>query len=79
MSEESEKIMQQLAQRMADDMMAALCGANAFQKPTALRVNSFGAFEVVDLDDDGKIVEPMRCYCGPVLHRPNCPFFALVT
>lgn len=62
-NDESERIVQQLAKRMADDMIAALCGSGSFVKPqpTALRVTASGAFEFVDFDDDGK--------------RPTCPFW----
>lgn len=69
--EEREQIMQQLAAKMTDDMMSVLLGSGAFTKPhaTALRVTPSGNFEVVELRDDGSIIEPPRpCpRCGPVL------------
>lgn len=69
--EESERILQRLAQEMADEQMAILCGLGAFNKsrPTALRLTPSGSFEVVELHDDGSIIEPpQRCpKCGPVL------------
>mgnify|MGYP001598406465 CR=1 FL=1 len=69
--EESERILRQLAQKMADDMMAALCGSGVFKSPppTALRLTPSGAIEVVELRDDGSIIEPpKRCpKCGPFL------------
>ena len=69
--EKSERILQQMAKTMADEAWSALCGANAFKKPqpTALRLTASGGFEVVELRDDGSIIEPpKRCWkCGPVL------------
>lgn len=69
--DESERILQQLSQKMAEDAMTVLCGSGAFKKPqpTALRLTASGSFEVVELRDDGSIVEPAkRCpMCGPML------------
>lgn len=66
-----EEILQQVAKKMADDAMAVLCGSGAFQKPrpTSLRLTPSGGLEVVELRDDGSIIEPpKRCFkCGPVL------------
>lgn len=60
-----------LAKKMADEMMTALCGANAFKspRPTALRLKASGGFEVVEMYEDGSIIEPPKpCpKCGPVL------------
>lgn len=73
--DENERILQQLSKKMADDMMAALLGANAFKKPrpTALRVTPSGSFEVVEIGDDGNIIEPPKpCpKCGPILLCPE--------
>lgn len=70
-NEEGERILQQLAQKMANEAMAVLLGSNAFKgpQPTALRLTPSGALEVVELRDDGSIIEPpKRCpRCGPVL------------
>lgn len=69
--EECERVLQKVAERMEDEMMAALCGANAFKapRPTALRVTPGGSFEVVEMRDDGSIIEPPKpCpRCGPIL------------
>jgi hypothetical protein len=66
-----EDILQMMAKKMADDMMSVLCGSGAFSKPqpTALRLTPSGRFEVVELRDDGSIIEPpKRCpKCGPIL------------
>ncbi len=71
-----ERWMSRAAKKMADDMMAALCGANAFtkQRPTALRLKPCGGFEVVELYEDGSIIEPPKpCpRCGPVLMCSEC-------
>lgn len=50
------------------------------RRQTALRVRGT-VYETVELDDDGKIIEPVRCTCGGmiVLHRPSCPFYCLTT
>ena len=79
---ECERILQQMAAKMTDDAMAVLCGSDAFKKPqpTALRLTPSGGFEVVELRDDGSIIEPVRCTChGLILHQPTCPFWALIT
>lgn len=69
--EDSERILQQLAQKMTDDMMHVLCGSGAFKspRPTALRLTPWGEIEVVELLDDGSIIEPPKpCpKCGPIL------------
>lgn len=71
--EERERILQRMAAKMTDDMMAALLGAGAFRKsqPTALRLTDSGGFEVVELRDDGSVIEPCR-KCGPVLLCSDC-------
>lgn len=58
----------------------AIFGLEPKPRQTALRVVGNG-FETVELDDDGKIIEPVRCTCGSyiVFHRPNCPFFCIVS
>jgi ribosomal protein S27AE len=69
--EECERILQQVAKKMTDDMMSALYGSGAFKspRPTAVRLTPSGAIEVVELQDDGSIIEPPKpCpKCGPVL------------
>lgn len=69
--DEAERIVQQLSRKLADDMMAVLCGSGALQRPrpTALRLTPSCTFEVVEIDDAGKIIEPaQRCpKCGPIL------------
>lgn len=56
--EECERILQKMAQKMADDAMSVLCGSGAFTKPqpTALRLTPSGGLEVVELRDDGSII-----------------------
>ncbi|MFZ4534315.1 MAG: hypothetical protein ACOYOJ_21225, partial [Alsobacter sp.] len=65
--EECEKLLQQLSAKMTEDAMALLCGGGAPQPMTALRLTASGGFEVVELRDDGSIIEPpKRCpRCGP--------------
>src|SRR4051812_2263160 len=69
--EAAEEILREVSKKMADDAMAVLCGANAFKspRPTALRLNASGGFEVVEIHDDGSIIEPPKpCpRCGPIL------------
>ncbi len=49
-------------------------------RPTAIRVHA-GGFEVVEVDDKGDVIEPLRCTCGGmvVMHGPKCPFYCLTT
>lgn len=49
--EESERILQRMAQKMADDAMSILCGSGAINKPqpTALWLTPSGRLEVVEL------------------------------
>ena len=76
---EDETLQQVIARKMEAMFLEAMMGGPQPKKrPTALRVRGNG-FEVVELDDGGKIIEPLRCYCGPVLHRPSCPFYCMVT
>lgn len=80
--EQTERLLQQMAQKMADDMMAVLCGSGAFSKPqpTALRLTPSGGFETVDLREDGSVIEPpKRCCYGTVIHAPNCPTWGVST
>ena len=46
---------------------------------TALRYVG-GRFESVEIDDDGKIIEPPpRCCYGAILHAPNCKSWGIVS
>ena len=67
--------MDDLENRIAKELEAKLFEALMGGPATALRLRG-RSFEVVELDDDGKIIEPVRCTCGcwAVLHRPGCPF-----
>jgi hypothetical protein len=69
--QEAERILQQLAKKMADDTMEMLCSSGAFEspRPTALRLTPGGAFEVVELYDDGTVIDPPKpCpKCGTLL------------
>lgn len=51
--DEAEQVMQKLAQKIADDMLTTLCANGAFRspRPTALRLNSLGAFEVIEVTE----------------------------
>jgi hypothetical protein len=72
-------IEQELAKRIEDHFRAAMMGSPRKQPQTALRVRGNG-FEAVELDDDGKIIEPPpRCCYGTVLHAPNCKFWLTCT
>lgn len=67
--------MERIAKRIEADLFAAICGPVRKQRQTALRVRG-RSFEVVELDDDGNIIEPPpRCCYGSVLHAPNCKFW----
>jgi hypothetical protein len=74
-------IEQKLAKKLEDLFVeAAMGGAPRKPRQTALRVRG-RTFETVELDDAGKIIEPVRCTCGGmiVMHRPQCPFYCLTT
>lgn len=75
-----ETLQEIIARKMEAMFMEAMTGGPPHKQPqTALRVRGNG-FEVVEIDDDGKIIEPLRCNCGPVIHwRSDCPFAAIVT
>lgn len=70
-----------LAKKMEAKLTEAMMGGPARkQRQTALRLRGNG-FETVELDDDGNVIEPVRCTCGhyAVFHRGNCPFAYAVT
>ena len=59
-----------ITERLEADMRSALFGGLPEPRPTALRVRG-NFFEVVELREDGTVIEP--CRCGPIYHRPDCP------
>ncbi len=63
-----EDVEQWLAKRMEQVFMDAVTGPKVNRHQTALRARGNG-FEVIEIDDAGKIIEPPRpCpRCGPVL------------
>lgn len=70
-----------LADRMDAALIDAVCGGRSHKpRQTALRARG-RSFETVELDDNGKIIEPLRCTCGGmiVIHGPKCPFYCLTT
>lgn len=75
-----EQISQRLAKQMEQSLFEQISGPIRKQPQTALRARGNG-FEVVDLDDAGSVIEPLRCTCGLVflMHQPKCPFYCLTT
>lgn len=73
-------MMQKLAKQMEDQLFSAITGPSRKQRQTALRARGNG-FETVELDDDGKIIEPPRCICGGAIYHanPRCPFYYVIT
>jgi hypothetical protein len=73
-------IERKLAKKLEDLFMEAVLGPPRKQRQTTLRARG-GGFETVELDDDGNIIEPVRCICGSyaIMHRPNCPFAYVCT
>lgn len=67
--EECERLLQHAAEKLADRAMTLLSGSGAFEKPqpTALRLTASRRLEIVELREDGGVVElPRRCpRCGP--------------
>jgi hypothetical protein len=67
-------IEQQLAKRLDAMLMEALMGGpRPKQRQTALRVRG-RSFEVVEIGDDGNVIEPPKPCCSPwgAMHAPNC-------
>lgn len=68
--EEAERILQRVAEKMSEDILATMYrgGTFASPRPTALRIKPAGTFEVVEIHDDGSIIEPAKpCpRCGPM-------------
>lgn len=69
-----------IAKNIAAEMEAKLTEAMFGGPPpkprqTALRMCGNG-FEAVELDDNGNVIEPVRCTCGAwsVFHRSGCAF-----
>lgn len=62
-------------------MHAALTiGMLTSPRPTCLRMRADGSLEVVELDDAGKIVEPVRCTCHRFCFVLNtCPIHSGIT
>jgi hypothetical protein len=73
-------MIQKLAKQMEQQIFETIAGPPQNRRQTALRARGNG-FETVELDDDGKVIEPMRCTCGVVflMHQPRCPFYCLTT
>lgn len=76
----TDEIARRMAKRMDELMAEALFGPVKPPRRTCLRLRG-NSFEVVELDDSGKIIEPVRCICGAwaVYHRAPCPFAYGVT
>lgn len=74
--EMQERLARELEAKFLETMMG---GPPRKQRQTALRLRGNG-FETVEIGDDGKVIEPLRCNCGPVVHwRSDCPFAYGVT
>lgn len=64
-----------LADKMEAAMMDTMFGGWR-QKPRQTVLRALGrGFETVELDDNGNVIEPVRCICGhyAVMHNPRCP------
>lgn len=70
-----------LAEVIREQIIAAMLGGKPQKsRQTALRVHG-RSIETVELDDNGKVIEPIRCICGSgaVMHGPKCPFYCCTT
>jgi hypothetical protein len=72
-SPEAKALTAKLAKQVEEHLSAAIAGPPSKQRQTALRVRG-RSFETVELDDDGKIIEPPGpcCHGWGILHAPNC-------
>lgn len=62
----------EIAKVIDDVMLKVILGPQRYQPKTALRAMSYWpGFEVVELDDAGKVIEKCR-RCGPVLLCADC-------
>lgn len=75
LAETSPEELEEVRQTMDRAIEAAMMGPPRKQKQTALQLSPGGGFRVVELDDDGKVIEPVRCGCGrmSIMHAPSCP------
>ncbi len=61
------------AKALDSAMYKVMTGGPAKAQPPRAVTFRYGRFETVELDAEGKIVEPSpRCCWGVVLHAPNC-------
>lgn len=74
---EADKIAAELLERMEAEMRETVFGGDVQeQRMTALRVRGM-SFETVQLDDNGFVIEPVRCTCGKgsvfLFYSNDCP------
>ncbi len=77
MNDISRRISEKLETMLIEAMMG---GPQPKRRQTAIRV--YGrSFETVELDDNGSVIESLRCICGAsaIMHHPTCPFYCMVT
>lgn len=68
-----EHALEKIARRLQDELLATIVGPACEQRMTALRVHGT-TFEHVYLDDNGLVIEPIRCTCRwAVVVDFNCP------
>lgn len=78
-SPEAKAMMARMAKAMETAFFVAITGPAQKRSQTAMRARGSG-FEVVELDDNGNVVEPpQRCCYGHVLHAPNCKYWLTCT
>lgn len=70
---EADKIAAELLDRLNAELWETIAGPTPTQPMTVLRYVN-GRFESVPIDNEGRIVEPVRCTCrGVVVGDLDCP------
>jgi len=74
------KVAANMLKQMEAELFAAITGPSRKRRQRVVRARG-SDFETVELDEAGKIIEPLRCTCDGmiVIHGPRCPFYCLTT
>jgi len=73
----SEKMLRAAIAKMESEQFTLVCGGFVQKQNTALRLHN-GIVESVEIDENGHIIEPVRCTCGAVISF-NCQLHRGIT